>query len=70
MLRTIPGIALGRAPRTMRESIVYVEVGAAALAEQGRSRERGVPPEVISRSLAMREPIDLTDAYQVGLTVR
>jgi hypothetical protein len=54
MLRTILGIALVCAPRkNARVHIVYVETRAAALAEQNRSRERGVPPEVISRSLAL-----------------
>src|SRR5262245_58618065 len=35
-----------------RVRIIYVETGAAALAEQNGSRERRVPPEVINRLLA------------------
>jgi predicted kinase len=53
-----------------RVHIVYVETGAAALAEQNRSRERVVPPEVINRLIARWEPPDLTEAHQVELVVR
>jgi predicted kinase len=53
-----------------RVHIIYVETGAGALAEQNRSRERGVPPEVINRLLARWEPPDLTEAHQVELIVR
>jgi predicted kinase len=53
-----------------RVRVVYVEAGAAALAEQNRSRERGVPPEVINRLLARWEPPDLTEAHQVEMIVQ
>jgi predicted kinase len=53
-----------------RVRIVYVEAGAETLAEQNRSRERVVPPEVIDRLLARWEPPDLTEAHQVELIVR
>jgi putative nucleotidyltransferase with HDIG domain len=53
-----------------RVRIVYVETGAAALAEQNRSRERGVPPEIINRLLARWEPPDLTEAHELELNVR
>jgi putative nucleotidyltransferase with HDIG domain len=53
-----------------RVRIVYVETGPAALAEQNRSRERGVPPKVIDRLLARWEPPDLTEAHQVELIIQ
>jgi predicted kinase len=53
-----------------RVHIIYVETGAEALAEQNRSRERVVPPEVINRLLARWEPPDLTEAHQVEMIVR
>jgi predicted kinase len=53
-----------------RVRIIYVEAGAAALAERNRSRELGVPPEVINRLLARWEPPDLTEAHQVEMIVR
>jgi predicted kinase len=53
-----------------RVRVIYVEAGAAALAERNRSRELGVPPEVINRLLARWEPPDLTEAHQVELLVR
>lgn len=53
-----------------RVRIVYVETGAAALIERNRSRERGVPPEVINRLLARWEPPDLTEAHELELIVR
>lgn len=53
-----------------RVSIIYVETGAAALAERNRSRESGVPPKVINRLLARWEPPDLTEAHQVEVIVR
>jgi predicted kinase len=53
-----------------RVRIVYVEAGAAALAEQNRAREFGVPPEVINRLLTRWEPPDLTEAHQVEFIVR
>jgi predicted kinase len=53
-----------------RVRIIYVEAGAAALAERNRSRELGVPPEVINRLLARWEPPDLTEAHQVEVIVR
>jgi putative nucleotidyltransferase with HDIG domain len=53
-----------------RVRIVYVEAGATELAEQNRSREFGVPPEVINRLLARWEPPDLTEAHQVEMVVR
>jgi predicted kinase len=42
-----------------RVRIIYVEAGAAALAERNRSREFGVPPEVINRLLALWEPLEV-----------
>jgi predicted kinase len=53
-----------------RVRIVYVETGAAALAEQNRLRDRGVPPEVINRLLARWEPPDLTEAHRVEVVIR
>jgi predicted kinase len=53
-----------------RVRIVYVEAGAAALAEQNLAREFGVPPEVINRLLARWEPPDLTEAHQVEVIIR
>ena len=53
-----------------RVHIVYVETGAAALAERNRSSGRVVPPEVINRLIARWEPPDLTEAHQVELIVR
>ena len=53
-----------------RVRIVYVEAGAAALAEQNRARELGVPPKVINRLLTRWEPPDLTEAHQVEFIVR
>jgi len=53
-----------------RVRIIYVETGAASLAEQNRSRERVVPPEIINRLLARWEPPDLTEAHQVEVIVR
>jgi AAA domain len=53
-----------------RVRIIYVEAGAAALAERNRSRKLGVPPEVINRLLARWEPPDLTEAHQVEVIVR
>jgi predicted kinase len=53
-----------------RVRIIYVETGAAVLTEQNRSRERGVPPEVIDRLFARWEPPDLTEAHQVEFVIR
>jgi predicted kinase len=50
--------------------VIYVEAGAAALAEQNRAREHGVPPEVTRRLLARWEPPDLTEAHQVEFIIR
>src|SRR5262249_23323560 len=62
-------ISLGAAYNA-RVRIVYVDPGAAVLAEQNRSGERGVPPEVINRLIARWEPPDLTEAHQIELVVR
>jgi predicted kinase len=53
-----------------RVRIIFVETGAASLAEQNRSRERIVPPEVINRLLARWEPPDLAEERQVEVIVR